>query len=113
MLGRKRWTPVTGKVIASEVIGNYGRPPGGLPRSKYIVEYTDADGASQRAEVAQVGRFIRWMISPSPGTTVPLLVNGAGKVRFDHKDPAINTFADQKRQKATRRDRWDEELRGG
>lgn len=100
-------------MIADEVIGMYGRAPA-PSRFKYIVEYTDPSGETRRAEVEQVGRFIRWMIAPPIGATVPLLVHRrSGAVRFDHKDPQINTFADQKRQRSARRQSWDEELRGG
>lgn len=115
MFGRwsRGWEPRSGKVLAGEVVGFYGRTTG-LSRWQWIVEYRDDDGVDRRVEAQQVGRFIRWMVAVHQGMTVPLLVHRrSGKVRFDHKHPDINARAAMKRDDARRRGEWEHTLRHG
>lgn len=115
-MARSGWTPISGKVIVSEIAKVYGGGAAGstMTRWKYVIEYSLDGGDSKRVELKQAwGLFAKKMINPSEGSRVPLLVNRrTGKVRFDVKDPAINWKVSLKADEAKGKDRFKRELDG-
>lgn len=69
------------------------------------MEYSADGGEPRRVTLRQASSWIggNTMINPPEGHNVPLLLNRrSGKVRFDAKNPRINTKAINEREKAQR-----------
>jgi hypothetical protein len=113
----RRWERIEGRVIESE-IAHTSRSERGhrTTQWRYVVEYSLDGGEPQRAEVKQVAYKLGGsmkMINPPNGSKVPLLLNRrSGKVRFDADDPRINEKAVFEREKAERKRKFDDALKG-
>jgi hypothetical protein len=112
----RRWERIDGRVIESEIAHTSVSERGHRTTQwRYVVEYS-VDGQRRRAEVKQVGYKLTGtmkMINPPNGTEVPLLLHRrSGKVRFDADDPRINEKAVFERERAERKQRFDDALKG-
>ena len=89
----KRWTPATGVIIDSRIVGGghqSAQTSAPATSHEFVVDVTTQEGATFRTLVEQPSFFGDWW-TPRIGTRLRFEHHRkSGKVRFDTSDPAIS-----------------------